>query len=263
MRAEVLYRPPTEALRFLPEGPYPLDADRISWVAIQHGPESQKGSLNLLNLTTGINESYELPGRPGFAFATSQAGIFVVGCERELGLFSTLDRSWTPFCTGIDSAVSGTIINDAVVFGKHLVFGCKDLKFETRKAGLYLWNGEQKKLYQLRNDQICSNGKAIRQRSNGEYQLIDIDTPTKQVAGYTIDFEKGTLGTREVLVDLTQQVGFPDGAILTPDEQAIIISIYNPDPAPAGETRLYDLTSGELKYVWQTPGVPKRHALNW
>ncbi len=228
--AEVLLRPASEELRFLPEGPYPVRPGVISWVAIQHGPEGRAGSLNLLDLKTRENESYKLPGRPGFAFPCSDGKSFVVGCERSLGIFEPTSGSWRVLCDGIDAQVTGTIINDAVVFEDYLIFGCKDLKFQEAKAGLYLWDARRNRLTQLRNDQTCSNGKSVRRLPNGDCELIDIDTPTRQVAAYTIDFERGELGPRRVVLDLTKAVGFPDGAILTPDERSIIISFYNPDP---------------------------------
>ena len=53
--AEVLYRPTDEQLRFLPEGPYSIGNDRLSWVSIQFSPESTVGALNLLDTTTGKN----------------------------------------------------------------------------------------------------------------------------------------------------------------------------------------------------------------
>jgi sugar lactone lactonase YvrE len=254
---KILYRPPTEALRFLPEGPYPLGDARISWVAIQHGADATQGSLNILDLRTGQNETYDLPGRPGFAFPCSDGESFVVGCERSLGVFHPATKQWRVFCDGIDRDVSGTIINDGVVWENCMVFGCKDLEFQEAKAGLYLWHGGKQKLFKLRNDQTCSNGKAIRLTASGSLELVDIDTPTKQVAAYTLDLESGTLGPRRVLVELKNHVGFPDGAILTPDGSGIIISIYNPDAAPHGETRVYDLQSGKVLDVWETAGSPQ------
>ena len=254
---ELLFRPTSAELRFLPEGPYPLGGDRISWVAIQHGADAKIGSLNLLDLRTGKNVSYDLPGRPGFAFPCDDGHSFIIGCERSLGVFRPDNGDWKVLCDNIDSAVEGTIINDGVVWQDCLIFGCKDLKFAEAKAGLYLWNGSQHRLTKLRDDQTCSNGKAVRITSNGTLELIDIDTPTKQVAMYTLDIETGKFGPRRVLVDLTKNTGFPDGAILTPDGSGIIISIYNPEPSEYGETRLYDLASSEIKEVWRTVGSPQ------
>ena len=67
-QATPLEFPDSDELRFLPEGPLPLEDGVISWVAIQHGPDATHGSLNILNLKSGENRSFELPGRPGFAF---------------------------------------------------------------------------------------------------------------------------------------------------------------------------------------------------
>ena len=48
IQAELLHRPESPELRFLPEGPMPL-GDGISWVAIQHGADGDRGSLNTLD----------------------------------------------------------------------------------------------------------------------------------------------------------------------------------------------------------------------
>lgn len=254
--ATVLYRPPLEQLRFLPEGPYPCGDGKFSWVAIQHGANEKVGSLNIFDLREKTNQSHVLPGRPGFAFSTNTDHHFVVGCERQLGIFSTLDGSWQVMADEVDSAVTGTIINDGVTWEGNLIFGAKDLKFQEAKAGLYLWRGSDRKLIQLRNDQTCSNGKAITM-IGGVLSLIDIDTPTKQVVSYSIDLLRGKLGPRQVVLDLTQDAAFPDGMILTPDRHSIIISFYNPNPADHGETRQYRLSDGALERVWNTPGSPQ------
>ena len=60
--AEILFTPPNEEHRFLPEGPYPDSDGQLSWVAIQHGPSAQVGSLNRLDLSTGENQTFELSG---------------------------------------------------------------------------------------------------------------------------------------------------------------------------------------------------------
>ena len=50
---------------------------------------------------------------------------------------------------------------------------------------------------------------------------------------------------------------YPMGAILTPDETGIIVAMFRGEVADHGETRLYDLSSGELKCTWQTLGSPQ------
>ncbi len=255
--AELLLVPESDELRFLPEGPYHTTRPyELSWVAIQHGNSNRYGSLNLLDLQSKKNQSYKLPGRPGFAFACDNPLTFVVGCERTVGFFTPQTGAWEPLCTGVDADVSNTIINDGMVWEDNLIFGTKDLEFKTKKAGLYLYRGADKQLIRLRNDQICSNGKAILKTADG-LQLIDIDSPTRQIAGYPIDIERGELGPRQVLIDLTSDPAVPDGMILTPDGKGVIVSMFHPGYAAHGETRHYDLTTGQLVTVWQTPGSPQ------
>jgi sugar lactone lactonase YvrE len=257
IRAELLFLPDNESLRFLPEGPYSLGNGKFSWVGIQHGASATQGSINVFDLKTRTNQSYELPGRPGFARPTSVEGTFVVGCERELGLFDIHSRAWKTLATGVDQDVSNTIINDGTTYGDNIVFGSKDLEFKTKKAGLYLYRGVDGALIRLRSDQICSNGKDVVDSGSGGLHLYDIDTPTKRVVRYRLDIKSGTLTEGETVIDLTDLDSFPDGMCLTPDEQSSIISFYNPNPAEFGETRQYSLTNGELERVWQVAGSPQ------
>lgn len=252
---EVLFRPETEAQRFLPEGPYPYGASQLSWVAIQHGVGQTVGSLNVFDFGTRTNTRYDLPGRPGFAFPTTRSGVFVVGLERQLGLFDTATRQWRPMVENIDSAVSGTVINDGVAFDGGLIFGCKDVTFKEQKAGLYLWRRADQKLIQLRSDQICSNGKIVAGHGD-RVTLFDIDSPTKTVVRYELDVAAGTMSDAEIVVDLRSGSVFPDGMIATPDGQGVIVAFYNPQDADNGEARQYSL-KGELQAVWKTARSPR------
>jgi sugar lactone lactonase YvrE len=254
---EVLFRPESEALRFLPEGPYPLGDGLFSWIAIQHGADLTHGSLNIFDLHTRSNRSYVLPGRPGFAFPTTRKDTFVVGCERSLGLFDLSGNHWTSWTDQIDRDRTGTIINDGVVWEDNLIFGTKDLAFATPKAGLYLWRGRDQKLFRLRDDQICSNGKVVIQASDGSLTLLDIDSPTRQVARYSLDIEQGSLGPRQVALDFHGESGIPDGMILSPERNSLIVSFYNPDAAPVGFTRQYEIATGKLMRVWETASSPQ------
>ncbi len=255
-QADPLPVPDGDALRYLPEGPIPLSDSRFSWVAIQHGLDARTGSLNIYDLAAGINESFDLPGRPGFAIPCQSPGTFVVGCERSLGLYNTSSRSWQTFCEGIDADVDNTIINDGMAYQDNLIFGTKDLEFATKKAGLYLYRGSDKQLIRLRDDQICSNGKAII-ADGDDLTLIDIDSPTRQIVRYAIDIKAGELSDAEVVIDFADDAAVPDGAILTPDQTGIIVSMFRPAPADYGETRLYDRKTGQLQSVWQTPLSPQ------
>jgi ribonuclease III len=257
IEAEVLFRPESAALRFLPEGPYSLGKGRMSWVGIQHGADSTVGSINILNLNDGTNQTFDLPGRPGFAFPTDRAGVFVTGFERSVGLFDTSSGQFTPLVEGLEAAVSNTIINDAVVYQGNLIFGCKELEFKTQKAGLYLWRRSDGKTIQLRNDQICSNGKAIISDASGNLTLFDIDSCTKQITRCSLNIAEGTVGPLEVVVDLTSESVFPDGMLLTPDHKSLIVALYDPGDPAAGAARQYSVSTGELEAVWACPGSPR------
>ncbi len=253
---EVLFRPQTNGQRFLPEGPISLGPDLFSWVAIQLGKNSLIGSLNVYDCKSGTNESHELPGRPGFALPTTSENEFICGANRSLGLYNTATRDWRSLAEDIDGDVDGTIINDGVAYEHCVVFGCKDLNFEEAKAGLYLWRGDDQTLIKLRSDQTCSNGKAIIER-DGDLILYDIDTPKKTLVSYEIDVLAGTLSEPTTVLDLNSLDMFPDGMILTPDEQSCIIAFYNPNDADNGEARQYNLSSGELEHTWLCPKAPQ------
>lgn len=256
IEATPLNVPDSDALRFLPEGPYQIAEGEFSWVGIQHGADATHGSLNRYNLETSENVSLDLPGRPGFAFPCKTPNRFVIGCERSLGFFDVANQTWEPFCDTVDEDVTNTIINDGLAIGDNLIFGTKDLEFATKKAGLYLYRGSDKKLIRLRDDQICSNGKAIQAVGDAMF-LVDIDSPTRQVVRYALDIATGTLGEPEVVLDLTSDPAVPDGAILTPDGSGLIVAMFLPQAAQFGETRLYDLASGECQTIWRTPLSPQ------
>lgn len=252
---QLLFRPETEAQRFLPEGPYPYGSHQLSWVAIQHGVGLSQGSLNVFDFATGSNQRFDLPGRPGFAFPTNRNGVFVVGLERHLGLFNIQTGEWKTVGDEVERGVLGTIINDGVAFEGGLIFGCKDLKFVEKKAGLYLWRRSDEKLIRLRSDQICSNGKIVF-GSGDRVTLLDIDTPTKTVVRYELDVAAGKLSEPSVVVDLRANSDFPDGMIATPDGRSVIIAFYNPNDVEFGEARQYSL-SGELEAVWKVAQSPR------
>ncbi len=252
----LLYLPDSPSLRFLPEGPYPRGDHQFSWVAIQHGPESVVGSINVYDWLTKTNVSYELPGRPGFAFSTDQ-GNFVAGCERTIGIYSPVEGSWKPIAQGIDADRDGTVINDGVTWDGNLIFGTKDLEFKTKKAGLYLWRGIDQKLFRLRDDQICSNGKCILDATDSHVTLLDIDTPTKKVVRYEIDLKLGQILSQQTVVDLVTDQAFPDGMTMTPDRKSIVVSLYNPNPVRMGRTVQYSIATGAVEQTWETERSPQ------
>jgi sugar lactone lactonase YvrE len=261
-KAELLFYPDDAGLRFLPEGPYPIGDGRFSWVAIQHGAEADVGSVNVFDLKNKSNVTHLLPGRPGFAFPTDR-GRFVVGCERMVGIFSPETSEFQVVAQGIDEQVSGTIINDGVTWDGNLIFGTKDLEFKTRKASLNFWRGRDQKLFVLRNDQICSNGKCIAATGAGWVDLLDIDSPTRKVVRYRIDTESGCIESEQTVVDLSHDEAVPDGMTMTLDGKSVIISLYNPNPANYGRTIQVSLETGLVETEWCTEGSPQATCPQW
>ena len=248
---EVLYLPDEPSLRYLPEGPIQLDRAQFSWVAIQDAADAQQGSLNRFDLSTQENRSWPLSGRPGFAFPTMHPSRMLVGIERRIQLVDLATGATQDLSDEVDADVSGTIINDGVAFSEGIIFGTKDLQFQEKKAGLYFWRRQDRQLVRLRDDQICSNGKVM--TANGDrWNLWDIDSPTQTVVHYDFDSQSGSLSEPTIVIDLSGEELFPDGMVMTPDGQSVIVALYNPNDAPHGETRQYGLASGKIEAVWKT-----------
>ena len=140
-------------------------------------------------------------------------------------------------------------------FCEGIFFGCKDLEFATEKAGLSLYRLAEKQTIKLRDDQICSNGKIIYSEAEG-YTLYDIDSPKRKVVSYSLDVAGGALGEPQVVLDLSDLDGVPDGMVETPDGKSFIVAFYNPTETDIGEARQYS-RSGELECIWTTPGAPR------
>ncbi len=253
---EILFQPDDLRLMFLPEGPMALGVDRFSWVAIQHAADSLRGSLNVFDCTTRTNNNYPLQGRPGFAFPTDDPQKYIVGVDKHIELVDISSSDVTVLTNDIDVGVENTLINDAIAFDEGIVFGSKDLEFATNKAGLYFWRFSDRQLCQLRDDQLCSNGKVITR--NGEnWSLLDIDTPTQQVVRYELNTKQGTLSEAEVVLDFTDGEIFPDGMVATPDGKSLIVAFYNPSAAQYGVARQFSVETGEVQAEWHTAHAPR------
>ena len=253
---EPLWSPDQSDLGYLPEGPVGVLPGIFSWVSIQHGERAEYGSLNRLNVESMENETLKLSGRPGFAFPTTDPDYFIVGMERCLQLIHFPTGTSQVLSEEISCGGRGTIINDGMVFPEGVIFGAKDLKILKAIAGLYFWRLRDRQLWLLRDDQICSNGKVI-QKEGHQWNIWDIDSPTKQVVRYRFDIQKGQLSESEVALDLRKLDGFPDGMVSTPDGQSVIIAFYNPHEVSHGEVRQYSLVTGQHQATWRVPGAPQ------
>ena len=254
------YRPESEELRFLPEGPRVLQnfggsEPLLGWVAIQYGVDKLRGSFNLLNLRTRANQTFALPGRPGFFAETSQSGTAVVGMERRLVLLDL--RTGRVEETGIDvSDDDRVIINDGIPIPGGLLFGTKHLEFSRKIAALYRYYCGSKQVVQLVDQQICSNGKFFQDGIDGPV-VIDIDSPPKTISRYLFDSDFKKVLQHALVTPPESLPAVPDGMRPGPDGSSIVVAYYNPDPVDKGLAQEIRLSDGAVLTQWTFPGSPR------
>lgn len=258
--AEPLYRPETEEQRFLPECPrvlrnLPGETPVLGWVSIQHAADQLVGSLNLLNLRTGRNTNFPLPGRPGFFAETNRPGVLLIGLERRLVFLDLADGRVAE--TGVrlpdDERV---IINDGIPIPGGLIFGTKHLQFREPIAALYHFEAGRRELTRLVGGEICSNGKYFFHDAGGPV-LIEIDSQPKTIKRYRLDAElRSVLGER-LVVDPNGLPAIPDGMRGAPDGSSIVVAFYNPEAVDAGLAQEICLADGAVLTEWVIPGSPR------
>ena len=254
--AAVWFTPPTEADRFLPEGPRltaAYDGEQIVWVNIQTAANAATGGLHVRHWD-GRHSYFPTPGRPGFVFPTNRDGVFLVGCTTTTGLFEPHTNRWTPLAE-LPSPHPMVIINDGEIVpgGRAVVFGAKDTRFQEPVACLYLFTLADNRLTVLADGQTCSNGKVF---ADGGATLYDIDTPRKMVTRYALDVTTRTLRELGVAIDLRHRDDFPDGMCDCGDG-TVIVAFYNPHAVTDGRAVRYRLDTGEAVEEWITPGSPR------
>ena len=258
--ANPIYLPEREELRFLPEGPrvlqnYPGAAHLVGWVAIQHGVDRFEGSLNVLDLQTGINENFPLPGRPGFFAETTKPGTVIVGMDRRLVYFDLLSGALeeTGVVVSVDESV---IINDGISVPGGLLFGTKHLQFDRPVAALYHYSAQSREVRVLRDGQTCSNGKCFHNEGD-EIRIIDIDSTPKTISQYQFDrrMEK-LLHSRHVVAPASLHA-FPEGLRASPDGNSVIVAFFNPAAVADGIAREIRISDGAVLTEWVLPGSPR------
>ena len=257
--ARPIYRPDSEELRFLPECPrmlrnLPGRAPVLGWVSIQHAAATPVGSVNLLNLTTGRNQSFALPGRPGFFVETDRPGVLLIGLERRLVLFDLASARLAE--TGVslpdDERV---IINDGLAIPGGLLFGTKHLEFCEPIAALYHLDAATKKLTQLVTGEICSNGKYFVPEAGGAV-LIEIDSLPKTITHYRLDKNLRVLEA-SLVVAPNALPAFPDGLRPAPGGASVVVALYNPEATDTGFAQEIRLADGAILTEWLLPGSPR------
>jgi sugar lactone lactonase YvrE len=260
LNTEILFVPPTEELRFLPECPRLMrnlgySDQHLGWVAIQHSVADTTGSFNLLNLRTLQNTNYPVPGRPGFFVETTQPGVILLPLDRRLALLDLVhgklhDPGW------VATHDERCIINDGIPVPDGVIFGTKHLAFQEHIAEIYHFSAATKKITRLVGNQVCSNGKHLYLK-DGEVYLADICSASKQVSRYKFDKSTGRMSYHGVIADFTDGDVFPDGMRATPDEQGLVVAFYDPRMQPKGYAKQYGLHTGEWQAEWTFDGAPR------
>ncbi len=254
--AKPFFRPRSEELRFLPEGPRALRCapGKLGWVSIQHGPRLATGTLNVLDLETLSNEEHPLPGRPGFFAETTSPGVVLIGLERDLVLYHLSSRQIEPLAA--ITADTRCVVNEGLAVPGGVVFGTKNLTFDAPIAEMYHFDAASRSVRTIARQQTCSNGKHLFERDGALY-LADIDSFAQSIVRYRVDAADWSLTRDGVIADFTTLGAFPDGMRPSPDGRSLIVAFYDPRPSAAGYARQYDLETGEPLAEWAVPGSPR------
>ena len=241
------FQPDREELRFLPECPRVI-GNTLLWVSIQYAADQPRGGLNCLDLTTGENAHYPLPGRPGFFAETTDPGVLVIGLERRLVLYDMARAAITETLADVTSD-ERVIINDGIAIPGGLIFGTKHLAFRLPIAALYHYENATRTVSELRGGQVCSNGKFLH-----DGILIDIDTQPKSITEYRYD---GALHPLRLITPPAALPALPDGLRATRGGESIVVAYYNPDAVPDGLAQEIRLSDGEVLTEWILRGSPR------
>jgi sugar lactone lactonase YvrE len=247
IQAQSYFRSDSEELRYLPECPRAIGGS-LFWVSIQYAADEPIGGLNALDLTTGENRHYPLPGRPGFFAETADPGILVIGLERRLVLFDVA-RAEIVDTLGHIPEDERVIINEGIAIPGGLIFGTKHLAFSLPIAALYHYDNVTRSIRELRGGQVCSNGKFFH-----EGLLVDIDTQPKTITEYRYD---EALHPLRLIAPPGALPSLPDGLRPTRGGTCILVAYYNPDPVPDGLAQEIRLADDEVLTEWILPGSPR------
>jgi sugar lactone lactonase YvrE len=209
----------------------------------------------VLDLASGQNRSFPLPGRPGFFAETTRPGVLLVGLERRLAYFNLLtgDLEETGPQVTSDERV---IINDGLAVDGGVLFGTKDLEVKRSIAALYFFDTLTQKVHTVFGGQTCSNGKFLRRDAEGA-TLIDIDSTPKSITRYRLDAKLERVLEQSPVVAPALLPAFPDGLRPSPDGESVIVAFYNPDAVADGLAQQIRLSDGEVLCEWRIPGSPR------
>jgi len=263
--AQPYFEPAREELRFLPEGPRVLrnhpGGALLGWVAIQHAADLHEGSFNVLDLVSGRNTTYPLPGRPGFFAETTRPGVVLIGLERRLVGFDLLtgDLEETGIQVTRDERV---IINDGLAVDGGVLFGTKHLEFNQRIAALYFFDSATRRVHTVIGGEICSNGKFLR-RDAQSATLIEIDSTPKTITRYRLDARLERVLEQSLVTAADALPAIPDGLRPSPagengpGGESVIVAFYNPGAVADGVAQQLRVSDGAVLCEWRIPGSPR------
>jgi sugar lactone lactonase YvrE len=260
-KAEVYLTPLTPERGYLPEGPREMTVGGykvLVWVNIQDGADAKSGTIFAHHTRDPLDDFHvPCPGRPGFILPVLGGDRVLVGLEKELRVCNLDTGTWSEPLARIPDDNPRTIINDAEIVpgGEAVVFGTKDTIFKEQIANLYLYTVADNRVSLLADKQLCSNGKVFHSDEHGLI-LFDIDTPTRKVVRYRLDIAARKATPDGVAIDLSNQIGFPDG-MCDAGDGTVIIAFYNPEFAEAGRAVRFSLSTGAAIDEWLTPGSPR------
>jgi sugar lactone lactonase YvrE len=263
--AQPYFEPTREDLRFLPEGPRVLrnhpGGALLGWVAIQHAADLQEGSINVLDLASGQNTSFLLPGRPGFFAETTRPGVVLIGLERRLVYFDLLTGDLED--PGIQ--VTGderVIVNDGLAVEGGVLFGTKHLEFNLPIAALYFFDSATRRVHTVLGGETCSNGKFLRRDAEGA-TLIEIDSTPKTITRFRLDAKLEHVLEHSLIAAGDSLPAIPDGLRPSPggengpSGESVIVAFYNPGAVADGVAQQLQLSDGAVLCEWLIPGSPR------
>lgn len=251
--------PPTEAWKYLPEGPRRMTVsgrDVVAWVNIQNGGDAKEGMIFARPINGGDDLNITCPGRPGFILPVEGGDRVLAGLDKDLRVCNLATGEWTEPLARIPDDNPYTMMNDGEIVpgGKAIVFGTKDIQ-RKGAANLYLFTVADRQVSLLADKQTISNGKVMYSDERG-LVLFDIDTPTHKVVRYRLDVAKRTATFDGVAIDLKSIPASPDGMRNCGDGTAII-AFFSGKTIGDGKAVRYNLSTGEALEEWVVPGSPR------
>jgi len=259
-----LYSTDNPTLRFLPEGVQLLsggdfDDPKVGWVNIREGSDKTIGSLNILSLKTRQNESYQMPGMPGFFVQTETPRVWVTGLTDSLYVVDL--RQSQPLILKTRFSVASRpnhMINDGVMTSVGLLFGTKGLPWPEPTGELYLLpSGNPEKLLTIKTGIACSNGIAELGVDGDWLYVAYIDSPKKTVVELAINFKTGECDEIREIANFQNGSALPDGMRLAPGGEAICVAFFNPENAESGVIREIRILDGVVTREWQLEGAAR------